>query len=206
MNNNPLYTLSYGLFVLTARLGEKDNGSIINTAIQAASEPNQICISVNKSGYTHDMLLQSDSFALSVLDQSATLSLFRHFGYRSGRDYDKFADYMNCARASNGLYYITEGTNAFFTVKTENRLDLGSHTLFVGRVDEMRMLSDKPSMTYAYYSENVKPKPTEKTNKTGKTVWRCTVCGYEYEGEHLPENFVCPWCKHPAADFVCEKR
>lgn len=206
MNANSMYTLSYGLFVLTAHHDEKDNGCIINTAIQAASEPNQICISVNKSGYTHDMLLQSGAFALSVLDQTATLELIQQFGYRSGRDADKFADYADCARTPNGLYYVTKGTNAVLSAKVDKTLDLGSHTLFVGEVTHTDMLSDKPSMTYAYYSENVKPKPTESPEKSGKTVWRCTVCGYEYEGEHLPEDFVCPWCKHPASDFVCEKR
>jgi len=202
MDKKAMYKFSYGLFVLTAKEGQKDNGCIINTAIQAASAPNQVSICVNKANYTHDMILRTGVFTVSVLSQQASFDLFRHFGFQSGRDTDKFADFTACRRGSNGLFYITEGTNAYLSVKVDKTEDLGSHTMFVGEVTDMEVLNDIPSVTYTYYLENIKPKPQE-TGKAddGRTIWRCTICGYEYTGEELPEDFVCPLCKHPASDF-----
>ena len=202
MNTKAMYKLTYGLFVLTAKDGDKDNGCIINTAIQAASEPNQISIAVNKANFTHDMIMKTGAFTVSTISQEASFDLFKHFGFQTGRETDKFADFADCERGENGIFHITKGTNAFFNVKVEQTLDMGSHTMFVGRVTDMEVLSDTPSTTYEYYQENIKPKPQEagKTEE-GKTIWRCRICGYEYEGEELPEDFICPLCKHPASDF-----
>ncbi len=202
MDKKAMYKLSYGLFVLTAKEAEKDNGCIINTAIQASSEPNQLSICVNKLNYTHDMVLRTGEFTVSVLSQNAKFDLFKQFGFQSGRDVDKFENFGACARGANGIYYITEGTNAYISVKVKKTEDLGSHTMFIGEITDMEVLSDAPSVTYAYYLENIKPKP-QAVGKTesGQTVWRCTICGYEYVGEELPEDFVCPLCKHPASDF-----
>lgn len=200
MTKNPMFALTYGLFIVTARKAGIDNGCLINTATQVSSTPNRIAISVNKSGYTHELLQGSDSFALSVLDESADFALIERFGYHSGRDKAKFADFPSCARTTSGLYYVTTGTNAVLSVKTEKTIDLDSHTLFIGSVMDMTLLSDKPSMTYAYYGEHIKPKPVAET--TEEPVWRCTVCGYEYHGESIPSDFICPLCKHPASDFV----
>ena len=202
MDKKALYKLSYGLFVLTAKEGNKDNGCIINTAIQAASTPNQISICVNKEDFTHDMIVRTGLFTVSVIHKYAEFELFKHFGYQSGRDVDKFADFKDCERSVNGLYHIVKGTNAFVDAKVSKMLDLGSHTLFVGEITDMAVISDIPSVTYDYYMSHIKPKP-EAVGKTtdGQTIWRCTICGYEYVGEELPEDFVCPLCKHPASDF-----
>ena len=202
MDKKAMYKLSYGLFVLTAKNGEKDNGCIINTAIQAASTPNQISICVNKANYTHDMILSTREFTISVISQKADFELFKHFGFQSGKDVDKFKNYSFCKRGSNGIMYITEGTNAFISVKVAKTEDLGSHTMFVGEITDMEVLAETPSATYEYYMNNIKPKP-DAVGKTadGQTIWRCKICGYEYVGEELPEDFICPTCKHPAADF-----
>lgn len=202
MDKKAMYKLSYGLFVLTAKNGEKDNGCIINTAIQAASTPNQISICVNKANYTHDMILSTREFTISVISQKADFELFKHFGFQSGKDVDKFKNYSFCKRGSNGIMYITEGTNAFISVKVTKTEDLGSHTMFVGEITDMEVLAETPSATYEYYMNNIKPKP-DAVGKTadGQTIWRCKICGYEYVGEELPEDFICPTCKHPAADF-----
>ena len=202
MNNLAMHKLSYGLFVLTAKDGDKDNGCIINTAIQVASEPNQLSISVNKANLTHDMILKTGVFTVSAINQRAGFDLFKRFGMQSGRDVDKFDGFAACARAANGLYYITEGVNAYFCGKVTQSIDLGSHTLFIAAIEDMEVLNDEPSTTYAYYQEHIKPKP-QAVGKTeeGKTIWRCTVCGYEYVGEELPADFICPICKHPASDF-----
>ena len=202
MNKKAMYKLSYGLFVVTAREWGKDNGCIINTAIQAASTPNQISICVNKDNLTHDMIMNTGVFTISVISKEATFDLFKHFGFQSGKTVDKFANYTNCKRGENTLYYITEGTNAYISVKVTKTQDLGSHTMFIGEITDMEVLSDAPSATYEYYMNEIKPKPQAVgTTESGQTVWRCTICGYEYVGEELPEDFICPLCKHPASDF-----
>ena len=200
MNKKAMYSLSYGLFVLTSRVGDKDNGCIINTAGQVTSEPNRISIAVNKANLTHDMVKESGKFNISILSEKASFDIFKHFGFQTGKNVDKFEGYTACKRSENGLYYITEGTNAYISATVEQTVDLGTHTLFIAAVDDMDVLSAVPSATYAYYQSNIKPKP-EKKAPSGKTTWRCTVCGYTYEGEELPADFVCPICKHPASDF-----
>ncbi|MDL2300190.1 flavin reductase [Clostridiaceae bacterium OttesenSCG-928-D20] len=202
MNEKAMYKLSYGLFVVSAKEGERDNACISNTAIQAASTPNQLSICLNKTTLTHEMIMNTGEFNVSVIHQRADFELFKHFGFQSGRDVDKFASFNSCKRAENGIYYITEGTNAYISVKVDQTIDLGSHSLFVGRITDMDVLSDIPSATYDYYRTNIKPKPQNKSNGgSPQAIWRCTVCGYEYIGDPIPEDFICPICKHPASDF-----
>ena len=200
MDPRTMYKLSYGLFVLTAQENGFDNGCIINTAIQAASDPNQLSICVNKANHTHDMIVRTGAFTVSVISEKADFGLFRRFGFQSGKTTDKFAGFSAAKRGANGILYVTEGTNAFLSAKVEKTVDLGSHTMFIGEVTAMEVLDSAPSATYAYYQSHIKPQPAEKT-PDGETVWRCSVCGYEFKGETLPEDFVCPLCKHPAADF-----
>lgn len=202
MNKKAMYNLTYGLFVLTANLDGKDNGCIINTAGQVTSEPNRISIAVNKANYTHDIIQKTGIFNVSIISEAASFDLFKRFGFQSGRDADKFADLEGWGRSENGIAYIAIGTNAYISAKVVSSQDLGSHTLFIAEVTDMEVLSSVPSTTYSYYQENIKPKPQAAgTSPSGKTVWRCTVCGYEYEGEKLPADFICPLCKHPASDF-----
>ena len=202
MDKKAMYKLSYGLFVLTAKEADKDNGCIINTAIQAASEPNQLSICVNKQNYTHDMVKRTGEFTVSVLSQNADFGLFKHFGFQSGRDVNKFENFTQCSRGANGIYYITEGTNAYLSVKVKKTEDLGSHTMFIGEITDMEVLSEAPSVTYDYYLNNIKPKPQAVgTAEGGQTIWRCTICGYAYVGEELPEDFICLICTPPASDF-----
>lgn len=200
MNKKAMYNLTYGLFVLTSRLGEKDSGCIINTAGQVTSTPNRISITVNKENFTHDLVRDSGKFNISILSEQADFDIFKHFGFQSGRTVDKFDGYTACRRSENGLYYITEGTNAYISAAVEQMIDLGSHTMFIASVEDMEVLAQDASASYAYYQSSIKPKPEKKTSQ-GKTVWRCTVCGYIYEGEELPADFICPLCKHPASDF-----
>ena len=199
MDDKALFKLSYGLFVLTAHEGSKDNGCIINTAIQAAD--GKITVAVNKQNLTHDMIKATGKFTVSVLSEKASFELFKHFGFQSGRGTDKFADFAATVRGENGVLYVTEGTNAFISGQVIDTVDLGSHTLFVATISDMEVLDSAPSATYAYYHASIKPKPAPQPPQE-KTVWRCTVCGYVYdESDELPADFVCPWCKHPASDF-----
>lgn len=202
MDTKILNQLSYGLFVLTANRDGKDNGCIINTACQVASDPLTISISVNKANYTCEMIRDTKKFTISVLSQDAVFDTFQHFGFQSGKDTDKFADFKECRRVANGTMAVTKGTNACISVNVTQQIDLGSHMLFIGEPTDGEILSDVPSATYAYYFANIKPKPqtVEKTSNH-QTIWRCTICGYEYTGEELPEDFICPLCKHPASDF-----
>ncbi len=202
MNTKAMYKLSYGLFVCTVVNGDKMNGCITNTAIQVASDPNRISIAINKANLTHDMLKETGKCNVSVLSTEAGFDLFKHFGFQSGREVDKFAGFTDCKMADNGIPYITKGTNAYFSLNVEKEVDLGSHTLFICEPVFMDVLSDVPSCTYEYYQNNIKPKPQPvgETPK-GETIWRCTICGYEYVGEDMPDDFICPICKHPKEDF-----
>lgn len=200
MDKKAMYNLTYGLFVLTSCQDGKDSGCIINTAGQVTSEPNRISITVNKGNFTHDLVKASGKFNISTLSEDASFAIFQHFGFQSGRTTDKFNGYHACKRSENGLYYLTEGTNSYISATVERAIDLDTHTLFIARVDDMRVLSSSPSATYSYYQSNIKPKP-EKVKTEGKTLWRCTICGYIYEGEELPADYICPLCKHPASDF-----
>lgn len=199
MNQKAMFQLSYGLYVLTAKEGDFDNGCIINTAIQVTSTPNRISIAVNKQNKTHDMIKQTGVFNVSMLSQQAPFDVFKQFGFQSGNTVDKFKDFEQKSRSENGLYYITTYANGYISGKVVQELDLGSHTMFIADVTDGEVLSDVPSVTYAYYQSEIKPKPA--APKSEKTTWVCKICGYVYEGDPLPEDFVCPICKHGAADF-----
>ncbi|MGN0804520.1 MAG: flavin reductase [Candidatus Coproplasma sp.] len=198
MDNSCMRALTYGLFVVTANENGFDNGCITNTVQQVTTSPNLITLAVNKDNYTHGMILRTGKFCVSVISEKADFELFKRFGFQSGAKVNKFDGYSSAVRADDGLYYITEGTNAYMCAKVINTVDFPTHTLFIAEVSDGGKLSDDPSATYAYYHSNIKPKPQKAT----KTVWRCTVCGYEYEGEELPDDFICPWCKHSKEDFV----
>ena len=197
MDNNVMYKLSYGLFVLTANDFGKDNGCIINTVMQVTDTPLRICFTVNKTNLTHDMVSNTGIFNVSVISEEADFDLFRHFGFLKGRETDKFNEYPDSKTAKNGLRYITKGCNAYISGKVVEKVDLGTHTMFIADVTDGEILNDLPSATYAYYHAHIKPQP----KKAEKTCYRCKICGYEYEGDELPENFVCPLCGHGAADF-----
>ena len=199
MDNRAMFKLSYGLFVLTARDGEKDNGCIINTAAQVTTTPNRITIAVNKQNYTHDMIVKTGVFNVSIIDESAPFSLFTDFGFRSGRDCNKFEN-AQPKRAENGVAYVDEFACAYISGKVVSSVDLGTHTLFVADVTDAQVLSDNEPATYAYYHKNIKPAPAAVEKKEEKVAYRCRICGYVHEGE-LPEDFVCPICKHGASDF-----
>ena len=202
MDPKAMQKLSYGLFVLTAKTGEKLNGCITNTAIQVTTEPNQIAFAVNKANLTHDMVKGCGRFVISIISEKAEFSLFKHFGFQSGRNVDKFADFDSYKLTESGIPYITAGINAYLEGEVVSASDLGTHTLFVCKVTDMEVLTEDASATYAYYHANIKPKPQEvKKTEEGKVIWRCTICGYEYEGDPIPDDFICPWCKHPASDF-----
>lgn len=198
MDKKAVYNFTYGLFVLTVRLNEKHNGCIINTGIQVTTDPNRISITVNKANLTHNMLAYTGEFNISILSEKATFPIFERFGFQSGMNVDKFAGYAYCAEAANGIKYITEGTNAYISAKVVQSIDLGTHTMFIADVTDMKVLDKAPSASYSYYHSNIKPKPKAASDKT---AWRCTVCNYVYEGEEIPEDFICPLCKHPASDF-----
>ena len=204
-NTKAMYKLSYGLFVCTAARGEKKNGCIINTAVQIASEPNRISIAVNKANYTHDMIKDTGLCNISVISKDASFDLFKHFGFQSGKDVNKFDSSFPTSSyeiAENGIPYITVGTNAYFSLKVEKEVDLGSHTLFICEPTFMAVLSDAPSCTYEFYQSDIKPKPERVgTTPKGETIWRCLICGYEYVGEEMPDDFICPICKHGKDDF-----
>ena len=199
MNNNVMFSLTYGLYVVTAREGSKDNGCITNTAAQVTATPNRISLTVNKANYTHDMIVRTGEFNVSILSEKASFDTFKHFGFQSGRDVDKFEDYPAAKRAANGIYYTTDGTNAWMSAKVVQSIDLGTHTMFIADVTDGEILTDDPSTTYSYYQSNIKPSPA--APKSSKTTWVCKICGYVYEGEELPADFICPLCKHGAADF-----
>ncbi len=197
MDNKVLFNIGYGLYVLTASEGEKDNGCIINTVMQVTSDPLQIAIAVNKKNYTNEMIQRTKKFNVSILTESSKFEIFEHFGFHSGRDTDKFADFVDTKRSPNGVLYITQNTNSYMSAYVKQEIDLGTHTLFVAQLVAAEILSEEPTVTYTYYQNNIKPKP-QKTEKKG---WRCKICGYIYEGEDLPPDFICPWCKHGAVDF-----
>ena len=192
-----MFKFSYGLFVLTAREGDKDNGCIINTAIQVTDQPKQVSICVNKKNYTCGMIERTGVFGLSFLSQDVKFETFQHFGFQSGENVDKFADYADVKRSEAGLLCLTKGTNAFISVKVNMTVDLGTHMMFIGDVEEEEVLSDVPSTTYQYYFDHIKPKPEQPKVKG----YVCKICGYVYEGDPLPADFICPLCKHGAEDF-----
>ena len=200
MDTNAIYKVGYGLYVLSANDGGKDNGCIINTVMQITSnEPFKFIISVNKANLTHDMIKNSGKFNVSILTEEAPFSVFETFGFKSGRDADKFSETDFAKRAENGLLYLDKYTNAYLSFDVIDAVDCDTHTIFVAKLIDAVSLSDGESLTYAYYHKHTKPQP--KKSKKKVTGWRCVICGYIYEGEELPPDFICPWCKHGVADF-----
>ena len=191
-----LFKIGYGLYVVTSNDGKRDNGLIVNTVTQVTNSPNRIAVAINKENYSHHVIRQTGVMNINCLSEDAPFSVFETFGFVSGRNADKFA---NCTplRADNGLVFLPRYINAFMSLRVEQYVDLGTHGLFICSITEARVISDAPSMTYAYYQEHVKPKPETE----GKKGFVCKVCGYVYEGDTLPEDFICPLCKHGAADF-----
>ena len=192
-----LFNIGYGLYVVTSNDGKKDNGLIVNTVSQVTSVPNRIAVTINKANYSHHIIKQTGIMNLNCLTEEAPFSVFEKFGFASGRNVDKFAD-CEPLRSDNGLVFLPRNINSFMSLKVEQYVDLGTHGMFICSITEARVLSDKKTMTYTYYQENVKPKPETE----GKTGYVCQVCGWVYEGEPLPEDIVCPLCKHGYADFA----
>lgn len=194
-----MFKLSYGLFVLSAQENGMDNGCIINTVTQLTDTPKRITIAVNKGNLTHDMIVRTGQFNVSVLSEDVPFKVFEQFGFHSGRDTDKFASFTDFERSDNGLTYLTRYANSFLSAKVIASTDYGTHTLFVADVTEAKVLTSEPSVTYAYYFANIKPKP--QPPEEGKKGFICKICGYVYEGETLPPDYICPLCKHGAEDF-----
>lgn len=205
IDTSALFKLGYGLYAVTVRDGERDNALILNTVMQISERPLRIAVSVSKANYSYEMIRRTGEMNVCCITEEAEPELIKRFGFVSGRDTDKLAD-AELERTENGLALPRGAYNAFISLKVEQSLELDSHCVFICSVTEARVLGDEPSMTYAYYHENVKPRfsaspkdaaiPEEKTKK-----YVCKVCGYVYEGEELPEDFVCPWCKHGAEAF-----
>ena len=197
MNTNALFKIGYGLYVLSANEHGKDNGCVVNTVMQVTSNPCQITVCVNKNNYTCEMIQHTKKFNVSVLAEGIDFDVFKNFGFQSGRNTDKFINFTDVSRSPNGVLYITKNTNAYMSAWVKQEIDLGTHIMFIAQLVEAEVLSDKPTVTYDYYQKNIKPKP-QSTEKKG---WRCKICGYIYEEEILPPDFICPVCKHGAADF-----
>lgn len=195
-----MFKITYGLYMLTTTDGSKQNGCIVNTVSMLTDNPKRIVVFVNKANYSEELLRKTGIFNVSVLTESAPFEIYKQFGFVSGRDKDKFEE-GRYATSENGLYYLPEHTNAVISAKVTDALDYGTHTLFVAEVTEAKTLSTEKSVTYDYYQSNVKPKPQAQKAEGTKKKWVCKICGYTHEGEELPEDFICPWCKHPAEDF-----
>lgn len=191
-----LFRIGYGLYVVTCNDGKKDNGLIVNTVTQLTDNPNRVAVNINKQNYSHHVIKQTGKLNVNCLSVEAPFSVFQHFGFQSGRTVDKFADY-DALYSDNGLPFLSRYINAFMSLEVESYVDLGTHGMFICTVSEARVMSDKETMTYTYYQKNVKPKPQTE----GKKGFVCTVCGYIYEGDTLPDDIICPLCKHGATDF-----
>ena len=200
MNSTPdfsaLYKIGYGHYVVTTFDGIKDNGCILNSVMQVTSTPNRVAVTINKDSYSYHTIKQTGKMNINCLTEEAPFSIFERVGFESGRNVNKFKG-KDVIRSENGLVVLSSKINSFMSLKVESYLDVDTHGMFICSVEESRVISDKPTMTYTYYLENVKPKPVT-DNKKG---YVCKICGYVYEGENLPEDFICPLCKHPASDF-----
>lgn len=191
-----LFNIGYGLYVVTSNDGKRDNGIIVNTVTQVTNTPNRIAVTINKENYSHHIVKQTGKMNVNCLTIDAPFSIFERFGFQSGRNVDKFEG-MTPLRSENGLAFLQRYINSFMSLKVEQYVDLDTHGMFICSVTEARVISDRDTMTYSYYYDNVKPKP----NTDGKKGFVCKICGYVYEGETLPDDFICPLCKHGAADF-----
>ena len=195
MDMTALFKIGYGLYVVTTNDGKKDNGLIVNTVMQVTDSPKRVAVAINKSNYSHDVIKASGKMNVNCLTTEAPFKVFEAFGFKSGRDTDKF-DGCTPNRSENGLVYLPRYINAYFSLAVESYVDLGTHGMFICSVTEAKNISNAESMTYSYYHANVKPKPTPAPEKTEKKRYVCTVCGFIYEGDELPEDYECPLCKH----------
>ncbi len=200
MDSKAFWKLSYGVFLLGAKAGDRVNACITNTCIQVANDPTRVAISCINKNYTRELISESGTFAISLLDSSATFELIRHFGMQSGRDVDKMASFQMPVDEF-GNPYLGWAACAMLSCKVVESHDLGSHTLFIAEVVDAKVLSDNAPLTYADYQDHVKPKPEKPAGERKVKAWRCKICGYIYEGPELPKDFVCPICGHPADDF-----
>ena len=191
-----LFRIGYGLYVVTSNDGAKDNGLIVNTVSQVSDNPNRIAVTINKANYSHHVIKQTGVLNVNCLSVEAPFSVFESYGFRSGRNVNKFEG-VSFTRSDNGLVILPQYINAVISLHVDQYVDLGSHGMFICSVTESRVISDKETMTYTYYQQNVKPRPQTE----GKKGYVCKICGYIYEGDTLPDDFVCPLCKHGAADF-----
>ncbi|MDD6276024.1 MAG: flavin reductase [Clostridia bacterium] len=191
-----LFKIAYGLYVVTCNDGNKDNGLIVNTVAQVTSVPNRVSVTINKDNYSHDVIKKTGMLNVNCLSVKAPFSVFENFGFRSGRDCNKLVG-IKVNRSANGLAYLSENINAYMSLKVEDYIDLGTHGMFICSMTQQKVISDDETMTYSYYHANVKPKPTDQKKKG----FVCKICGYVYEGDTLPDDFVCPICKHGAEDF-----
>ena len=191
-----LFRIGYGLYVVTSNDGRKDNGLIVNTVTQLTDNPYRVAVNINKANYSHHVIRQTGVLNVNCLSIDAPFSVCQQFGFQSGRTVDKFAG-QKINRSGNGLVFLDKYINAFMSLKVEQYVDLGTHGMFICSVTEARVMSDQDTMTYTYYQQNVKPKPETE----GKKGFVCKVCGYVYEGDELPEDIICPLCKHGAVDF-----
>ena len=199
IDNTALFKLGYGLYILTAQDDGQDSGCIINTVMQVTSTPSLVgVISVNKQNHTHDMIMKSRKFNISTLTTQTPFEVFKHFGFQSGTAVDKFAGYNGIARSENGIIYLTKYANAYLSFEVTDAIDFGSHTMFRADIIGGEVLGIDESLTYAYYQRHIKPKP-QAAKKSG---YRCNICAYVFEVDNLPEDFICPLCKHSASDFI----
>ena len=191
-----LFNIGYGLYVVTSNDGKKDNGLIVNTVTQVTNTPNRIAVTINKENYSHHVIKQTGKMNINCLSEDAPFSVFEKFGFKSGRNVDKFEG-DKVLRSDNGLVFLSKNINSFMSLKVDDYVDLDTHGMFICSIVESRVINDTNTMTYTYYQNNVKPKPQTE----GKKGYVCKICGYVYEGDKLPEDFICPLCKHPASDF-----
>ena len=195
---NVMFNISYGLYILTAKT-EKVNGCVINALSQVTSTPNKIIIAINKNNFTTEQILKTKKFNVSILNEEANFDLIKRFGFASGKNVNKFEDFSSFKLAENGIPYISQGTNSYISAEVLEVRDLGTHYEFLADVTKEVSLNNIPSITYSYYQSNIKPK---QANSNKKVVYVCSVCGYVYEGDPLPEDFICPICKHDAKYFI----
>lgn len=196
IDNKAFFTLSYGLFLISCKSDGKDNACIINTCIQVTDSPKTVCFAINKNNLTHDMLLKESAFNINVLSEDAPFSLFERFGMNSGRNMNKFDGVDFATRSITGVFYLNKYSNSLLCGYVSKTVDCGTHTLFFAEITIAETLSQTPSMTYDFYFKNVKPKPQTKAKG-----FVCKICGYVLNSDTLPDDFICPLCKHPASDF-----
>ncbi len=195
-----VYNITYGLYVITANTS-KQNGCISNTLCQVTTNPNRVTITLNKQNYTTSQILSTGKFNVSILDMTSSFEIIKHFGFSCGKDTDKFSNFSDFDIAENGIYYIKKHTNSYLSCKVVDSKDLGTHIQFLADVEDDKVLSNEPSITYAYYQAYLKPKST-----TTSVAYVCSVCGYVYQGDELPEDYICPICKHDKSVFEKQKQ